>query len=295
MSEEDRNLNSYIMNKHQRCAEGNRKMFYYMFDWYRFPKDFESGLWLSQIQQGLAVKYAVEHWRRNMPRCMGSLYWQLNDCWPVASWSSIDSFGRWKALQYMARRFYAPLLISGVEDGEAGSVGIHITSDRLEKESCDVRWIVTNVSGNILHEGTADVVAEANGNTHAKTLDVNNPLRKYSLRDLLVWLELWKCGERINTNFVTFCRPRDFELKKPEIESTVKQAGDGLFEVKLAADKPALWVWLELAEIDAHYSDNFFCLRPGQPFVVRVYPFRDMNENEFCRQLLVRSIYDTYH
>ena len=78
-------------------------------------------LWLTQILQGMAIKYAVEHWRRGMPRGMGTLYWQINDCWPVASWSSVDSLGRWKALHYMARRFFAPLLISGLEDWDTGT------------------------------------------------------------------------------------------------------------------------------------------------------------------------------
>ena len=104
-------------------------------------------LWLSQIQQGMAIKYAVEHWRRSMPRGMGTLYWQLNDCWPVASWSSIDSQGRWKALHYMARHFYAPVLISGVEDIEASSVDIHLTNDRLSAFQGEVQVLAMDTAG----------------------------------------------------------------------------------------------------------------------------------------------------
>ena len=89
------------------------------------------------------MKYAVEHWRRSMPRGMGTLYWQLNDCWQVASWSSIDYFGNWKALHYMARDFFAPLLISGLEDGEAGTVEIHVTSDRMEAVDGVASWTLT--------------------------------------------------------------------------------------------------------------------------------------------------------
>lgn len=93
------------MEHHQRSGIGNTTIIRYMLEWFRFPKDFDMTLWLSQILQGMAIKYAVEHWRRSMPRGMGTLYWQLNDCWPVASWSSLDCHGRWKALHYMARHF----------------------------------------------------------------------------------------------------------------------------------------------------------------------------------------------
>ena len=112
----DCEINGPIMQWHQRSYIGNEAIMQYMLDWFRRPKDFSMTLWLSQILQGMAMKYAVEHWRRSMPRGMGTLYWQLNDCWPGASWSSIDSAGRWKALHYLARRFYSPVLVSGIED-----------------------------------------------------------------------------------------------------------------------------------------------------------------------------------
>lgn len=112
------------MEHHQRSGIGNTTIMKYLCDWFRLPRSFEMNLWLTQILQGMAIKYAVEHWRRGMPRGMGTLYWQLNDCWPVASWSSVDSLGRWKALHYMARRFFAPLLISGLEDWDTGLVEV---------------------------------------------------------------------------------------------------------------------------------------------------------------------------
>ena len=105
------------MEHHQRSGIGNTVIMQYMMDWFRLPTKFDMTLWLSQILQGVAMKYAVEHWRRSMPRGMGTLYWQLNDCWPVASWSSLDYFGRWKALHYMARKVRRrPLPVSGVAE-----------------------------------------------------------------------------------------------------------------------------------------------------------------------------------
>ncbi|MFW6217928.1 MAG: glycoside hydrolase family 2 protein, partial [Verrucomicrobiota bacterium] len=139
---EDRNITSPVMEFHQRSKQGNAKIIHYMLDWFRMPAGHEATLWLSQLQQGLAIKYAVEHWRRNMPRCMGALYWQLNDCWPVASWSSIDYYGRWKALHYLSKRFFAPVLVSGLEseNPEDGRVEVHVSSDRSEAESLTLRW-----------------------------------------------------------------------------------------------------------------------------------------------------------
>ncbi|NQZ68480.1 MAG: glycoside hydrolase family 2 protein [Lentisphaeria bacterium] len=113
---EDRNLTSYIMEFHQRSGIGNSTIMSYMMEWFRLPYGFENTVWLSQIQHGMAMKYAVEHWRRSMPQGMGTVYWQLNDCWPGPSWASIDCHGRWKACQYMARHFFNPLLISGLDD-----------------------------------------------------------------------------------------------------------------------------------------------------------------------------------
>jgi beta-mannosidase len=126
---EDRNITSFVMEHHQRSGIGNDAILQYMLSWFRLPKDFASLLWVSQILQGLAMKYAVEHWRRAMPRGMGTLYWQLNDCWPVASWASLDWHGRWKAVHHAAQAFFAPLLVSAVEDPKQGSAEIHVTSD----------------------------------------------------------------------------------------------------------------------------------------------------------------------
>ena len=107
-AQEDRNITSWVMEHHQRAGIGNTTIMRYMLSWFKLPVGFENTIWTSQILQGTAIKYACEHWRRSMPRGMGTLYWQLNDNWPVASWSSIDYFGRWKALHYMAAKFFAP-------------------------------------------------------------------------------------------------------------------------------------------------------------------------------------------
>jgi beta-mannosidase len=118
----DWNMTSYVMEHHQRSAPGNGLIIAQMAQNFRLPKDFPSLVYLSQVLQAEGIRYGVEHWRRHRERVSGTLIWQLNDCWPVASWSSIDYFGRWKALHNAARRFYAPLLLSVADEGKTMAV-----------------------------------------------------------------------------------------------------------------------------------------------------------------------------
>jgi beta-mannosidase len=291
---EDRNITSPIMEHHQRSGTGNATIMHYMLDWFRLPTSFENVLWASQILQGMAMKYAVEHWRRNMPRGMGTLYWQLNDCWPVASWSSIDSIGRWKALHYMARRFYAPLLVSGLEDAAKGTVEIHVTSDRLEVVNGTITWRLTNTLGAPLASGDLDTSIAPNGSQRVTTLDLRPQLEQHGARTLLLWLTLKVGGITVSTNLVTFARPKQLDLRRPDIAVTVHPGADGAYQVTLSSPSPALWVWLELRETDARYSDNFIYLEPGVPATIEVQPAAPLSVDAFRAALLVRSLVDTY-
>ncbi len=291
---EDRNPTSPIMEKHQRCREGNEKIIHYMLKWFRFPIGFENMIWLSQIQQGLAIKYAVEHWRRNMHRCMGALYWQLNDCWPVASWASIDGSGRWKALHYLAQRFFAPVLVSGVENPQDGTVAVHVSNDRRRKFTGNVVATVTTVDGQQLEEKNMEAVARPGTSGHVATLDLSGCLEKYSAGRIMAWLRLQENGETLSTNFVHFVKPKHMDLVEPGIKAAVQEMEDS-FLVTLEPSKPALWVWLELREYDAEFSDNFICLPPGKPVRVEVRLQAQLDKKQFTEALHCRSIYHTYN
>ena len=115
---DDRNIFSRVMERHQRNQAANGKILSYLSQTFRYPNSFDDLLYASQLMQAEAIRYGVEHWRRNRGRCMGAIIWQLNDIWPVASWASIDYYGRWKALHYAAKRFFAPVMISAEEEGE---------------------------------------------------------------------------------------------------------------------------------------------------------------------------------
>ena len=290
----ERNVTSYVMEHHQRSGIGNTTIMRYMLDWFRLPTDFDMTLWLSQVLQGMAMKYAVEHWRRSMPRGMGTLYWQLNDCWPVASWASIDYHGRWKALHYMARQFFAPLLVSGLEDAEKGTVEIHVTSDLMEAVSGEVRWQLTTVAGKRLARGAKAVKAVPRSSRKVQTLKLGEYVKEQGNRELMLWLELAVDGRLVSTNFVSFARPKHLELREPDIGAVVKTIGEQGFRVTLKAKNPALWCWVDLQGGEFRCSDNFFHLRPGRSITVEVTTSKKMTAAQFKKNLGVHSLIDTY-
>jgi beta-mannosidase len=291
---DDRNVTTYVMEHHQRSGIGNSTIMTYLLDWYRLPTSFDMTLWLSQILQGMAIKYAVEHWRRAMPRGMGTLYWQLNDCWPVASWASLDYFGHWKALHYMARHFYAPVLVSMVEDLEAGTVALHVTNDHRTPVHGTVVWTVTDLAGTPLLRGTLPVEAAPLANTPAGTVDVTPALQAHGPRGLLVWAELVVDGVRVSDNIALFARPKHLALRDPGLMADVRDAGDGRFDITLSARYPALWTWVELTDTETRCSDNFVHIRPGAPVTITLTPRTPLTLDAVQAQLVVRSLVDTY-
>ncbi|MAU12766.1 MAG: glycoside hydrolase family 2 [Anaerolineaceae bacterium] len=289
---EDRNVTSYVMEHHQRSGIGNGTIMHYMLDWYRLPNSFDKLVWLSQILQGMAMKYAVEHWRRNMPRTMGTLYWQLNDMWPAPSWASIDWRGRWKALHYMARRFYQPLLVSGVEDSDAGTVDVHVTNDNTEAVTATVVYTVTDTAGTLITQGEMETVVGAIASTHVTQLDFSEQLAEYSARNLLVYLDLLVDGERVSNNLVLFGRPKHMVFLDPQIIVAISEVDATTYDVTLTAQAPALYVWLELP--DAQFSDNFIDLQANQPVTLRVVTPAETTAAILAETLKLGSLYHTY-
>lgn len=291
---EDRNLTSFVMEHHQRSGIGNQTIIHYLLDWYRLPASFDMMLWLSQIVQGMAMKYAVEHWRRSRPRGMGTLYWQLNDCWPVASWSSLDYFGRWKALHYMARQFNAPWLISGVENLDKGTVEIHVTSDQRQAAAAEVRWQWLTVQGEMVDEGAIAVTVPAGANQKVVVLDVRPQINQFSPRNLLLYLDLIIDGATVSTNLVLLARPKHMELPRPTIERQLESLGEGQYRLTLTADRPALWTWVSLPGHAARFADNFVHLRPRQPFALTFTLPEELPVAQVAEALQVNSLVDTY-
>lgn len=290
----DRNITSPVMEWHQRSGPGNKRIVTVMTEWFRMPEGFENYLWLSQIQQGMAISYAVEHWRRSMPRGMGTLYWQLNDNWPVASWSSIDYYGRWKALHYMARRFFAPVMISGVEDSAKGTIEIHVTNDRLTAVNGLIDWKVTTPRGETVVTGSEKASVRAISAKKMFTLDLHEPLRQLGADEMLIWISFREKNNILSSNLITFVKPKRLELTDPKIKTVIKKVDEDSFEVTLKASAPALWTWITLSGNDCFCSDNFFHLCPGEQRRINVTPNEPVTLTDFRKQLHVQSLIDTY-
>lgn len=289
-SAEDQNITSYVMEYHQRSGIGNSTIIHYMLDWFRLPDSFEKLIWLSQIQQGMAMKYAVEHWRRNMPRTMGTLYWQLNDLWGGPTWSSLDWRGNWKALHYMTKNFYAPLLISGVEDSKNYRVDIHVTSDANESTTATIRWQLITVDGESLLNDELSVTIPARSSHCIFVVDVKELVEKQGSRNVLVWLELLVDNQVVSDNLVLFERPKHMELSKQGISTKLESNSDGTQVLVLSSDDPALWVWIESDVEGITYSDNFFHLVPHQARRIRIQSDSPIQTSE----LKIQSLVDTY-
>ena len=282
-----------VMQWHQRSSgNGNQRIQQTTLRYFKAPKDFENALWLSQLLQAYGVKMGAEHWRRTMPKSMGCLFWQYNDCWPVASWSSVDYYGRWKALQYFAKRFYAPLLVSALEEPGQNQVKLFVSSDRGETCCGKLSWEVTDPSGRRLLSSDLSVEIPSRACREVKTLELGDLVQQNGQEKLLVWLKLMVNDTVESENLVTLVRPKSIPLVAPQFKTAIRKAPEG-FYVTVNAQHPALWCWLSLDDLDAHYSDNFVHVRPGQPAKILVTPARHMSEPEFTKALRVCSLFET--
>jgi beta-mannosidase len=282
-----------VMEFHQRGFRGNPNIMQYMLSWFRMPRGNEAMIWMSQIQHGLAVKFAVEHWRRIMPQCMGALYWQINDTWPAVSWASIDYFGRWKSLHYMAKRFFAPLMISGLELPEKRRIEVHVSSDMLKDVDATVTVKVTDTTGRSLESFGRKIVVPERKSFKALEIDLTDHW-EHKGRNLLVWLEL-RLGTRIvSDNLVTFYRPKTMEVADPGLSYKLSRLGPGTFKVTCSSRRPALWAFLGLKTLEGSFSDNFFCL-PGKRAVAITLTFdKPVPAEKVRKDLVYRSLFDLY-
>ena len=287
----DWNMTSYIMEHHQRSGSGNGLIISQMTDMFRMPKDFPALVYLSMVLQAEGIRYGVEHWRRNCERVSGTLYWQLNDCWPVASWSSLDYFGRWKALHYAARRFYAPLLLS-IEDSGL-RMGVHVTSDHTTAWQGQVRWRLETLGGAVLDLGKQAVQAAPLADTTVCELDFSAQVSDESCRWVVFICELWQGEERLAVRMATFVPNKHLELVEPGLAAHVRLEGDRLV-FELAAQSLARFVELRLDGVDVVFSDNYFDLPAGSRASVDCPLPAGLTLEAARAALCVRSLYDSF-
>lgn len=288
---EDRNIYSYVMEKHQRNAAANGKISSYMAQTYLYPTSFDRIVYASQLLQAQAIRYGVEHFRRWRGRCMGTVIWQLNDCWPVASWSSIDYYGRWKALHYYAKRFFAPVLLSCEEEGiltqdtnpnaepyeVIKSVRFNVSNETPETKKVIVEWSLCNPKGEVLW-AQPGVTVEAEPLSASWLEKVELPQANL-YEDHVCYSLLTEDGELISEGSVLFCQPKYYKFANPELSCTVE--GD---EVVVTAKAYAKDVEVLNENEDLLLSDNYFDMEPGER---RIKILRGNTDG-----LRVRSTYD---
>jgi len=272
-------------------VNGNGKIITYLTQHYQMPQDFAALVYLTQVLQAEAMRIAVEHWRRQRDRCSGTLYWQLNDCWPVASWSSIDYYGRWKALHYAARRFYAPLLLS-VEDHDT-RLGLYLTNDTVQAWSGQVKWSLESFNGDRLAAGTEEVTAAPLMTTSVKVFDFVQQVTDQNRRDTVFVCELWRDGKRVALTTTLFMPDKHMRLEDPQLETQLEVV-EGQLQIRIGARSLARFIEVSLTGSDSLFSDNYFDLPAGETVTLTCSLPEGWTRDRAQQALRLRSLRDSH-
>jgi len=283
---EDYDIESEVMRHHQRSSIGNVTIKNYMDRYYRNPKSFEDFLYVGQVLQAYGVRYAIEAHRRAMPNNMGSLMWQINDCWPVASWSSCDYYKRWKALQYELKRLFEPVIITAFED--KGRTAITIISDKLKPISGTLELEIHDFSANLLKKQSIPVHLTANASTRvfeASTSELTNAIEgNYCL------IRLRSEGKELARKVHFFTHPKNLKLQKPVIETKITKRADVLM-ITLNTNTLAKDVYINFEGEEGFFEDNYFDLLPGE---TKTIAYKLKNYITPKSKLKVISLIDSY-
>lgn len=288
---EDRNIFSRTFEMHQRCKGGNIKILNYLGNTFLYPTEFGTILYASQLLQADAIRYGVEHMRRHRGRCMGALYWQLNDIWPVASWSSIDYFGRYKALQYVAKRFFSPVMISCAEIGETTTrpyvvlqrdffdystqARLNVTNETTSDLFGEVRWELRTADGKIILNDAEKINVPALSSVWLENIDFN----KTDVENNYLSYSFIVNDSVMSEGTVLFTAPKHFNFVNPNLRYEIN--GD---EITVFADAYAKSVEIDSPDSDFILSDNYFDMNAGSKTV------KILEGNP--KTIKLRSVYD---
>ena len=277
--EDDFDIHSEVMEHHQRNDEGNSIISEMFGRYFRTPKGFEGQLYLSQVQQAFAIQTAVTYWRSLMPYCMGTLYWQLNDVWPVSSWSSMEYSGKWKALHYAARRFYSPVApLLYTEDGKAY---VKVCNDGSEAFEGKCLVSVVGFDGSVVSCEESDVSVPALTVSTVCELDLST----VKTEECFLCASIGGIEETL-----LLCRPKDAALQDPYLSFTVKEASvPGQFDVELSCDNPAFFVVLDAGALRGRFEDNCFTLNGTR--TVRFHSTDEVSSDDFKAALRVYDLH----
>ena len=289
----DLNLCCPVMEAHQKCGQSTEKIMYYLAQMSHYPYDFEGLIYATQMVQADAIRINVENMRRNRGVCMGSLYWQVNDSNPVISWASLDYFHRRKALHYIAKKFYAPVLLSA-DDRDPDRIRLNVSSERTEEFTAEISWRSRRSTGEIIAQGGRTVTVKPLSAEYFLTLTPEETGISQSEKNRsYIEFALTENGAVLSANTSMPVRPKQFRFVDPKLTFSVKDHGER-FEITVSSQAFAKGVWLDLKTADCVFSDNFFDLH-GDGRMVTVDKSTlsaDLTEAEFAEELTVASYYE---
>lgn len=321
--EYDHNIYSEVMMQHQKAGTyANHRIEEYMKRYYHVPSDFKHFLYVSQLMQGDGVKMGMEAYRRDRPYCMGSIVWQLNDCWPVASWSSRDYYGRWKALHYFTKYAYDDILVaprvkvigetkkqenkqvSNLPTEQGGQlkvaenttsksdkeIEIKLVNDRRTSAKGELKIQTITMTGRVAHTVKMNVKLPANDAIHVVTRKVNELLDGERPEDIIFYIT-YQTGGKTYSNIAYAVSQKDMNYQKAHIHTAVTPSGDG-YDVKLTTDVFARGVFMSIKGIDNFFADNYFDLLPKSSRTIHVRSGKSLEQ--FKKELEVISLVDTY-
>ncbi len=286
---EDYDIFSEVMKSHQRSSIGNGTIEYYMLQEYKKPKDFPSFLYVNHVLQAEGIKFGLEGHRRAMPYNMGSLYWQLNDVWPVASWSSTDYYQNWKALQYYVKKGFEPVLVSPYEDEVKLKVGI--VNDRLEQVNGQLILRLMDFDGQVVWERASLVEIPANSSRDYFNENKYEFLLRKNTRNLFLTAQLIEGGQVISRNSFFFRPYKELNIPKPTMEYKIAKADNG-FDIQLHTDKLAKNVYLQIEDEEGFFSDNYFDMLPNSRVTINLKT--EIPESKLNEVLTVRTLDDAF-
>jgi beta-mannosidase len=300
------NVFSRHFEAHQKNPSGNQIILDYVSRRYRFPKDYAALAYLSQLNQAHCMRVGVEHYRRSRPRTMGALYWQLNDCWPCASWSSLEFNGQWKPLHYAARRFYAPLLVSARVLGretigignrtksDVRGVELHTVSDLPAAAQAVLRWRLCTLDGRTEREGSEDLTLAPGRAQRQVALDFAAEFERDGADIYYLRYELRRDGGAVSEETALFTTPRAMELPTGRPKLALELVSERCLRLRLVSDVWLHRCWVEFPGFAHHAEDNCFDLFPGEARVIRVDFAQPVTLGALNRRLRFISLADTY-
>ncbi|HEY8995543.1 MAG TPA: glycoside hydrolase family 2 protein [Lacunisphaera sp.] len=295
-----------LMENHQKNRAGNQIILDYVSRRYRFPQSQDALIYLSQLNQAYCMQVGVEHYRRNMPHCMGALYWQLNDCWPVASWSSIEFTGRWKALHHIARRFFAPALVSahvpGDEDTIIGNyrtttvdeVHLYTVYDAPAPARGELRWELFHLDGHLIARGRKKVVLRPGESVRHQTVRFGKLLAQHGRDNVYLRIALAIGRKRVSEETVFLSPPRFLNLRRAKTRVAIKAASPAAFDFTFRTSAFQHRFAFDLPGIEHWSDDNYFELYPDEPKTVRVLFNAPQSLAQVRKSLVHQSLVDSY-